>query len=90
MGDLASVAQALGIKLHCSRTVPFVVCSGRDYVVYRWHSAPSQRDARAWLGIAQILLDRAGLSYSADAAADFAARLQRGLSSKEKAVRTAG
>jgi hypothetical protein len=71
-------ADQLGIVLQSAHEAPFRVGCRGDVVVYAWHPDQRVRDARMWEGIAQVILTRAGVSWSERAALCLAARLKIG------------
>lgn len=79
MGGTASdFARDLGVALLMLTDAPFRVGCTADTVVCAWHDDERVREARAWEGLAQLLLTRAGVSWTEDAAICLGARLRAG------------
>ena len=78
LGDPYAFAEGLGINVCWAFELPFLVgSSGENTVFYRWDSDPTVRAERAWEGIAQCIMTRAGVEWSAPEAALFAKKLRR-------------
>lgn len=66
--DAKHVAGGLGIEIIEQRGVPWLVCSSGNTLIYCWSESEQVRQARIWEGIAQILLWRLGVSWTASQA----------------------
>jgi len=66
--DARHVAGDLGIEIIEQRGVPWLVCSSGDTLLYCWSESEQVRQARIWEGIAQVLLWRLGVAWTASQA----------------------
>jgi len=78
-GTARDFAVDMGVALLVLTDAPFRVGCTADTVVCAWHDDERVREARAWEGIAQLLLTRAGVSWSENEAICLGARLRVGV-----------
>jgi hypothetical protein len=74
-GDPRTFAESLGIDLCSVEHLPFLVGSTDDFVVYRWDERAEVRAERAWTGLAQCILTRAGIRWGEGEALAIAKRI---------------
>lgn len=76
-GDPRPFADSLGISLCSAENLPFTVGSTEDFVVYQWDERAEVRAERAWTGLAQCILTRAGVRWCEGEPLEFAKKIFR-------------
>lgn len=71
-------AARLGIRISVLRDPPFRIAATGEHAVCAWHGNRLVRRARMWEAVAASLFERAGVSWTEDAAQAYGARLSIG------------
>lgn len=71
------LAKRLGVAVTFTDGASFCVATWESRMVCSWHPDSNVREQRVWEGLAQCLLNRAGIAWSNELALTVASLLQR-------------